>query len=103
MAEARSKVKVSYPDGWPRRYMSGTARVELKLKDGKKLSKELEQSYGGPMYPLTPGQNAELYRKYAREGLSEEHVERTLAILMNLEEVRDIQELVDVLTFRHAL
>ncbi|MFQ6110512.1 MAG: MmgE/PrpD family protein [Nitrospinota bacterium] len=103
VAEARSKVKVSYPAGWPRRYMSGVARVELKLKDGKKLSKELEQSYGGPMYPLSPEQNAELYRKYAQEGLSEEQVERTLNIIANLEEAKDLQELMDILTFRHAL
>lgn len=101
--EARSKVKVTVGPGWPRRYMSGVARVEATLKDGKKITQEMEQSFGGPKLPLTTDQGKELYRKFGGEALSDEEVEKTMEKTLNLENEADIIELMDLLTFRHAV
>ena len=101
--EARSKVKVIVDPGWPRRYMSGVARVEVILRNGKRITKEMEQSFGGPKLPLTTEQCVELYKKYASEALSEEQVKRTIDIILNLEKMVDIMRLMDILTFRHTV
>ncbi|MFQ6076290.1 MAG: MmgE/PrpD family protein [Candidatus Bathyarchaeia archaeon] len=101
--EARSKVKVSVREDWPRRYMSGIVRVDVLLKDGKKFSKEMEQSIGGPKLPLTKEQFESLYRKYSQAALSMDQIEQTMNIIQNLEKACDLLELMDTLTFRHAV
>lgn len=101
--ETRSKVKVIVDQQRPRRYMSGIARVDVLTKDKRKLTKEMEQSIGGPKLPLTTEQFVELYKKYASVALSEDQVKQTAEIILNLEKKRDVMELMDILTFRHII
>jgi 2-methylcitrate dehydratase PrpD len=101
--EARSKVRVIVDQQRPRRYMSGIARVDVFTKDGKKFTKEMEQSIGGPKLPLTTEQSVDLYKKYASVALSEDQVKQTADIILNLENKRDIMELMDIITFRHTI
>jgi 2-methylcitrate dehydratase PrpD len=101
--EARSKVKVIVDQQRPRRYMSGIARVDVFTKDGKKITKEMEQCIGGPKLPLTTIQFIDLYKKYTGFALSEDQVEETADFILNLENKRDIMALMDTITFRHAI
>lgn len=101
--KARSKIKVRYPENWPNRYMANAARVEVLLKNGTRLEKELEQSIGGPQNPLTMEQCVALYRKLAADALSEKQIEKTVSLLSRLEQLPDILELMDIMTFRHRV
>jgi 2-methylcitrate dehydratase PrpD len=100
--EARSKVHVHVHADWPLIWMAGPGRVSVTTKDGRTLSKEMEQPPGGTNSPLTTEQFKELYRKYTKGILSEAQIEWTAEIIMNLEQTKDLQEFMDVLTYRYA-
>ena len=101
--EARKKVKVTYHPEYPKRYFSGEGRVDLKLKDGKILTGAMDQPYGGPKYPLTVGEVVDIYRKYCKGILSDNHIERTKDIILNMENEPNLEELYDICTFRHLV
>lgn len=101
LAEGRKKFKVVYHSEYPKRYMAGEGRVDMKLKNGKVLTGAMDQPYGGPKYPLTMDQVVEIYRKYMKGILSSDQIERTKDIILNLENEPDIKELADICTFRH--
>ena len=82
--------------------MSGTAKVTLITKDGRILSKEMEQPLGGSKFPLTTQQFEEMYHKLTKGILSDEQGNWTMQILLNLEQIDDLQELMEVLTYRYA-
>lgn len=103
IVEARKKIKVVYHPEFEKRYFAGEGRVDLKLKDGRKLTGAMEQPYGGPKYPLSIGQVVDIYRKYCQGILSDAHIERIKDIILNMENEPDLQELFDVCTFRHLL
>jgi len=103
LAEARKKIKVVYHPEYPRRYFAGEGRIDLKVKGGKIFAGALDQPYGGPKYPLTMDQVVDIYRKYLKGILSEEQIERTKDIVLNLENEPDIKELADICTFRHMI
>lgn len=101
--EGRSKVKVTGHPDWPAEYQAGPGTVTVALKDGGKLVKEMEQPIGGPKLPLTTEKLVALYKKYSQGVLSEELIEWTGDVILNLEKHKDVQELMDVLTFRYAI
>jgi len=100
--EARSKVKVHIHEDWPAKMMSGTARVTLTTKDGRIVSKEMEQPLGGSKSPLTTLQFEEMYHKLTKGILADEQVKWTTQVLLNLDQMDDLQELMEVLTYRYA-
>ncbi len=67
------------------------------------LTKEMEQPLGGTKLPLSVDQFKELYKKYAKGILNEEQQEWTANIILNLEQYKDLQEFMDVLTYRYAV
>lgn len=102
--ELRSKVRVHIHDDWPAEFNSGTTNVTLTLKDGEELRREREQVIGGPEEPLTTDEIKELYRKlcqnyYPKEILSEENIEWTTDVILNMEDYMDLRRLTDTLTF----
>jgi 2-methylcitrate dehydratase PrpD len=101
IAEARKKVKVVYHPEYPKRYYAGEGRLDIKLKNGKTLTGFMEQPYGGPNYPLTMDQVVNIYRTYCKGILSDEQIEHTKDIILNMENEPDLQELFDICTFRH--
>jgi 2-methylcitrate dehydratase PrpD len=103
LKEARSKIKVIIDHNRPRRYMSGIARIDVFTRDGRKFTKEMEQSIGGPKLPLTTEQLIYLYKKYAGIALSEDHIKETTNIILNLENKSDLMELMDIITYRHII
>jgi 2-methylcitrate dehydratase PrpD len=100
--EARSKVRVHTHTDWPATWMSGPGKVSLITKDGRTFSKEMEQPIGGSKLPLTSEQFKELYYKYTKGILSEEQIEWTAKIILNLEKVKDLREFMDVITYRYV-
>jgi 2-methylcitrate dehydratase PrpD len=102
-AEARAKVRITIDPDWPSRLMSGIAQVNLLLTDGRRLQREMEQSFGGPKLPLPTEQILAISKKYAQAALSEGQVARTMSLILDLENLPDILELMDILTFRRAV
>jgi len=103
LAEVRKKVKVVYHPEYPKRYFAGEGRLDLHLKGGKTLTGAMDQPYGGPKYPLTMDEVVDIYRKYCKGILSDDQIERTKDIILNMENEPDLQELFDVCTFRHLV
>jgi len=100
IAEARKKVKVVYHPEYPKRYYAGEGRLDLTLKNGKTITGYMEQPYGGPNYPLSMDQVVAIYRKYCRGIISDEKIERTKEIILNMENEPDFQELFRTCTFK---
>lgn len=100
IVEARNKVKVVYHPEYPKRYYAGEGRLDLKLKNGKTISGFMEQPYGGPKYPLSMDQVVAIYRKYCKGVISDEKIERTKEIILNMENEPDFKELFEICTFK---
>ena len=87
---------------WVDRYPMPTTRtveefmprsITVKLKDGKEFSREVRIAKGMPQNPLTTEELKFKYRDCASTVLSREAVEKSLSILMNVQEVRNIKEI----------
>ena len=78
--------------------------VTVTLRDGRRYSHEVLIPKGAPKKPLTTEELTIKYRDCARLVLPSETTERCLELVSHLEEIRDIAELADLLTFkaRHA-
>ncbi len=63
----------------------------------------MEQPLGGSDLPLTNQEFKEIYYKLTKEILSEDQMEWTCKTLLNLEEIGDLQELMEILTYGHAV
>ena len=103
IAKLRKLVKVQYHPEYPKRYYSGEGRIDVRLKNGKVLTHALDQPYGAPKYPLSMDQVVEIYRKYLKGILSPAQIERTKDIILDMENQPDLQELFDIITFRHLV
>jgi len=98
--EFRKRVRVKVHDEWPKTFMSGVGRVTILLKDGQKITEEMDQVIGGPKYPLGIEDFAKLYEKFAGVVLNKAQMERSVEILLNIEKQRDLKELTDIIVFR---
>lgn len=95
--EARNKIKVIAVPEWSGPLLGGVTRVTVVTKDNRKLAKKLAQPSGAPESPLTTEQIVNLFRQYVRGVLSEPQIERTIEIVLDLENQKDILELMDIL------
>lgn len=75
-----------------------TKSVTVKLKDGREFSKEVAITKGMPQKPLTSGEFDSKYRDCASTVLCKEDVEKSLSILTNLRGVKNIKEVVEIIT-----
>lgn len=101
--EARSKVKfIMHPDRstvvW-----KAPACLTIKTKDGREFSGERYATIGSPKEPLTMEQFRALYAKFSRGVLSEDQIRHTADAILNLEKLNDIEDLMEVLTFRRKV
>jgi 2-methylcitrate dehydratase PrpD len=105
--EVRPKVKLNTHADWPHFLDAAMAtvpsRLTLKTKDGRTLQTERMCVIGAPEDPLSMEQLEELYTKFTRGILPDEHVNRTRDAISRLEELSDVEELMDVLVFRHKV
>ena len=74
--------------------------VTVRLRDGRQYSHEVLIPKGAPKNPLTPEELMTKYRNCAHLVLSLEATERSLELVSHLEEVRDMTEMADLLTFK---
>lgn len=75
----------------------GTKSVTVKLKDGREFSREVAIAKGMPQNPLTSEEFNSKYRDYASTMLSKEDVEKSLSLLSNLPEVKNIKEVMEII------
>ncbi len=94
---AWNKVNVLCHDDWPAEFMSGTARIDVTLKDRTVLSDERVQALGGPEAPLSTDQVEALFRKYTRPVISEAMIDSTWQQIAGLEQIEDLSGLIDLL------
>lgn len=77
--------------------------LEVKMKDGRKITeKNTEPIKGYPQAPLSPDELKAKYRDCARVMLAPADIDRSLALIANLENLRDIGELMNVLARKTA-
>ena len=94
---ARKKVNVTCHDDWPAEFMSGTARLEVTLRDGIVLSQEKVQALGGPAAPLTEMQIETLYRKYTQPVIPAATIDKTWRQIAELDRIEDLSSLINLL------
>lgn len=92
-AEARKKVKVVIHPEWPADRASMQSIIKMKLKDGR----ELEQKTGGLAEP-TREQILAQYKKLVEPYLNKKKIEQTTDMLVNMEKMKNISELMEIVT-----
>jgi len=72
--------------------------VTLRMEDGQEYFRETPLSGGLPVSPMTDGQLETKYRDCASLVLDEKKVEKSLSLLMKLDALRDIRELMKIIS-----
>jgi 2-methylcitrate dehydratase PrpD len=95
--DARRKIHVIPGDG------VGEGRVELKLKDGRSFSGGSELLAGEPKgWPTNPFTREELVARHytlCEDVLSNEQIRRSADLVLSLEDVADVSELMNLVTY----
>jgi 2-methylcitrate dehydratase PrpD len=87
------RVKVHVDQGLNDRYPDDTAsRVEITLKSGRKVSRQVDVPKGDPRDPMEADDLASKLRFFAR-GRDEALLERIIGLITSLEELGDVREL----------
>ena len=97
----RPKIKLIAHPEWGGGSNAGIPKVTVRLKNGKSIMKEMEQPIGGNKFPLTSAQIVDLYRKYTRNILTEKQISRTIDMTLDMENISDLSELINIITFRN--
>lgn len=103
--EARTRVKVVFHPEWVSTYAMGTpARVDVRLKNGRQLSRERSVAIGAPEEPLTMDQFKALFIKFTRGVLPDSKLSWTADAIADLDKLdkRGVQELMEVLMSENA-
>jgi len=103
VTEFRKKIKVEYHPEYETRYFGGEGKMDVKTKNGKTYTDAMDQPFGSPKYPLSMDEVVDIYRKYLKVILSESQIKRTTDLILNMEKEPDLQELYDIVTFRHMI
>lgn len=77
--------------------------ITIRLKDGKVYENQVNIPRGSPGAPLTIEELSNKYRDCAKGVLSSEQVEHSIRLVLALEEVKDISELMKVVTERRTI
>lgn len=93
--EMRSKVKVIVREDWPNEFNSGIARLTVKLRNGRKHEMKMKQALGGPENPLSREEFIKLYKKYTKEILPDEKIEKTCKMILNMEELNNVGDVMN--------
>jgi 2-methylcitrate dehydratase PrpD len=72
-------------------------QVTIKIRNGAVYSHEVLESKGKPGNPLSEAELIAKFKDCASRALSPERIERSLEMLRGLENIRDINDLMDVL------
>jgi 2-methylcitrate dehydratase PrpD len=91
--EAQKKIDVIVHPEWPAGRVDARTPVTLKLKDGRIFSKEINT----PREP-TIDELLDRYREAANGILRRDQTEKSINMLLNMEKVKDVSELMNLLT-----
>ena len=75
--------------------------VEIKTKGGKVYTERVDYPYGHPRNPITSDDLIAKFKdctSYSAKPLSEENLTRVIDMLLNLEKVKDVRELIDLVS-----
>ncbi len=98
MREALRRVTVVPRPDWSGSWFERRRNpVTIHLRDGRSVSKEVEHPRGSPKNPMTRAELVGKYRGCASRALPSPHVERSVAMLEDVEKVDDVRMLVDAL------
>ncbi len=97
IAKLRAKVKCNVKPEWSSDFLDAANRVHIKTKDGKTFSKERRYTHGHFKDPLTVSEFEELYVKLTTNILPDDKIAKTRDLVMNIEKLKDISELADLL------
>jgi 2-methylcitrate dehydratase PrpD len=89
---AREKVKIVLRKDWPAERAAMRVRLEVKLKDGRKYSSEINK-----VSKLSRDDQIKRYRELASKRLTQEEIEQSLGCMLNIEDKRKITELMKIL------
>ncbi|WP_299977984.1 MmgE/PrpD family protein [Desulfobacula sp.] len=97
--KAWKKVIVINHSEWPAEFMSGIAKIEVLLTDGRKITKERVQAKGGPDSPLTIDEVHLLYEKYTSDVLPPDDMAETWQMIIGLENHDNLNALLEKLIY----
>lgn len=100
--KARKKVKVIERKDWAGgRSAPWSTPVTVLLKDGRKFTKAVnaDELKGGPQKPLSREEQTERYRAMTQGFLSSSQIERSINLVINLENLKTVSELMKLITF----
>jgi 2-methylcitrate dehydratase PrpD len=98
MREAIDKVKVVVRKDWASSDWRGHTPVTVKMKDGS-VNRNLVKNFRG--HPKNPLENEEIFEKFrycASRTLPKEKIETCITLVMELEDIKDISNLMDAVT-----
>jgi len=75
--------------------------VQIETMDGKVYSKRVDFAKGNPKKPLTVDDLVEKFRdcaSYSAKSIPQESIERSIELILNLEEVEDVREVIQLLS-----
>jgi hypothetical protein len=84
-------------------YVEAPANVTIKMKDNRIFSGERQYSIGSFQEPIPLDRIEALYMKFTERVVDPEQAEKTSEMIMCLEKLKDVQELMDILTYRHRM
>jgi 2-methylcitrate dehydratase PrpD len=94
LGEARKKIEVIIHPDWPLGRAEARTPVTVKLKDGKVITKEVAASSEPTMEQLI-----NRYKEGAQRVYSSDQAEKSIEQLLNIEKLKDVSELMNLLTF----
>jgi len=97
--EARRKIIVTVHPEWPSGRSNLSIPVTIKLKDGRELTHKVEKVKGAVDLPMSREEQIERYREFAKPFLSPVQIERSAKLTLNLDGLKDIAELMNIVTF----
>lgn len=97
--EARKKVKLVPHPEWPEQWPEGYDIVTIKLKSGEEHSTKWEAWRGYHQTPMTVDELIAKYKDASTDVLSASQVDRSVELVLNLEKVKNIAELTDIVCF----
>lgn len=99
LKEARKKIIVTVHPEWPSGRSNLSIPVIIKLKNGKELKNKVEKVKGTIGLPMSREEQIERYRGFAKPFLSSAQIERSAKLILNLDELKDIEEVMNIVTF----
>lgn len=98
--EARKKVDVVERTDWTGgRAVPWSCPVTVSLKDGRKYTKDIDKIKGGQGNPLSKEELALRHKNLVQGFLSPEQIQRSVDLVFDLENLKDISELTKLATF----